>query len=111
MDTSVWNFYFATDTPDKRETTQIFFENLPAANVDIYIAEPVLTEIRNSQERTQKLLLELIGRFEPSRLEDIDEILGLAGEYLTHGALPTGSKIDALHIAFASVYEIDCLIS
>jgi predicted nucleic acid-binding protein len=109
LETSVWNFYFADDSPDKKEITVDFFNN--AAHYEIYISEIVLLEIEKAENAKKRDLLSLIAEKRPIMLELNQEILSLAGEYLTDGVIPENKREDAIHAAVASFYEIDALIS
>ena len=111
LDTSVWNFYFADDAPEKRDVTRRFFENLPESGDELYIAEPVFIEIDNAGPDARNRLYELVARFRPFELKHRAEAYALAEEYVNHGALPPGAATDALHIAYASVAELDCIAS
>lgn len=42
LETSVWNFCFADDAPEKRDATIAFFGGLPASSYEIFIS-PVVT--------------------------------------------------------------------
>ena len=37
IETSVWNFYFADDAPEKKEITLTFFEKIRQGEYEIYI--------------------------------------------------------------------------
>lgn len=111
LETSVWNFYFADDAPEKRDVTRQFFKNLPSTGVDTFISDFVFQEIARAEEMTRRRLEEFILGFHPRELEYTDEVQHLADEYLRQGVVPAKSVFDALHIACASVYEIDFVVS
>jgi predicted nucleic acid-binding protein len=46
LDTSVWNFYFAEDAPEKQSITISFFNQIKS--FDIFISEVVLNEIQSA---------------------------------------------------------------
>jgi len=111
LDTSVWNFYYSDDVPDEKEVTEIFFKNMEKKNISIHIAEPVLREISNAPENRKRKLFELLELYRPFQLDVTSEAERLADEYIRHGALPQSAETDALHIACASVHEMDYMIS
>jgi len=41
LETSVWNFYFADDAPEKKEITLDFFNEIKKGKFDIYISKIV----------------------------------------------------------------------
>ncbi len=111
LETSVWGFYFADDAPEKKEVTRRFFGNLAALPYAVYLSETVLEEISRAPEDMATALSELISRHDPSMLALNSEVSRLASEYMKKGALPSKALYDALHLAYASVYELDCVVS
>ena len=59
LDTSVINFLFATDAPEKRDITIDFFDNfIRTGKYETFISEFVIAEIedtKNEEKRTQLL--------------------------------------------------------
>ncbi len=111
LDTSVWNFYYADDAPEKMEVTRQFFEQLNAGNYQIYSSPVVIREIENADENIMALLSDLLARYTPIMLDVTDEIDELADIYLKEKIIPERKRDDALHIAIATVNEMDALIS
>lgn len=111
LDTSVWNFYYADDAPEKKEITRQFFENLKAGYYQIYSSAVVIQEIENADEKTRSELSVLLEEYKPIMLEVDDEIDELAGIYINEGIVPERKWDDALHIAIATVNEMDGLVS
>ena len=111
LETSVWNFYFADDSPEKRDITKKFFKNIKQRRFDIFISQTVLNEIDKADEVKKNLLIELIKEYQPQDLEITQEVADLAQEYISQTAIPKAKMDDALHVAIAAVYEIDALIS
>lgn len=111
LETSVWNFYFADDAPEKKVITRQFFERIHEGRYDIYLSEVVFTEISRAPEQKMTMLLNLIGEYQPTRLEMTTEAMALAQQYLDAEILPKRAVEDAKHAAIATVYEMDALIS
>ena len=111
LETSVWNFYFADDAPEKREITREFFQNVDRGNYEIVISEIVLKEIGQASDKKHSMLSELIQQYQPHELEITEEILTLAQKYIDEDVLPQRAIDDSIHAAVASVYEVDALIS
>ena len=111
LDTSVWNFYYADDAPEKKEITRQFFENLKAGYYQIYSSAVVIQEIENADEKTRSELSVLLEEYKPIMLEVDDEIDELASIYINEGIVPERKWDDALHIAIATVNEMDGLVS
>ena len=111
LETSVWNFYFAADAPEKKEVTRQFFEQVQHGEYDIFISDIVFREIIKASEEKRQLLSDLIVTYHPKELEITDEVMRLADLYLQEGVLPQRTIDDARHVAIATIYEMDALIS
>jgi len=48
LETSVWNFLFADDAPEKRDITKAFFLEVEAGRYDIFVSEVVMAEIEDA---------------------------------------------------------------
>jgi predicted nucleic acid-binding protein len=111
LETSVWNFYFADDAPEKKDSTLQFFQRVKEGNYTIFISEVVLTEIARASEEKKTMLLDVIREYAPVKLELTKEVIVLAQKYLDAGVLPARAVEDARHAAMATVHEMDALIS
>ena len=111
METSVWNFYFANDAPEKRDITKEFFENIKQGRYEIFISQTVLNEIDRANEHKKDQLMELIKKHQPQELDITQEIADLSKEYIFQRVIPEAKVEDALHVAVSTVYEMDALIS
>ena len=111
LETSVWNFYFAADAPEKKEVTRQFFEQVQHGEYDIFISDIVFREIIKASEEKRQLLSDLIVTYHPKELEITDEVMRLADLYMQEGVLPQRTIDDARHVAIATIYEMDALIS
>ena len=115
LDTSVINFLFADDSPEKRDVTIDFFENYIKPGVyESFVSDFVLEEIlqtRNLEKRNR--LMKVVDDYYLTRLEssDISEVQELAMKYLSAGALPEKNIMDALHVALAVTQKIPYLVS
>lgn len=113
LDTSVINFLFADDTPDFKKITEDFFKEY-FGRYDIFVSDIVLLEINKTENQEQKSrLLSVIDDYPFSILEIANnEAIGYLSElYIKEGVIPQKKKEDALHIAVATVYEMDILLS
>jgi predicted nucleic acid-binding protein len=112
LDTSIINFLFADDAPEKKEVTGDFFENY-LTDYDVYISENVIVEInKTSSEIKKSNLLDIIKKYNIKPFNILnDDILQLAQKYIEAGILAEKKFDDAIHIAFATYYEFDILLS
>jgi predicted nucleic acid-binding protein len=111
LETSVWNFYFADDAPEKKEVTISFFEKVARGEYEIFISDAVINEIARATTDKGRLLFNLIEKHRPNRLIIDEQVVELAVKYISEGALPQNKQEDTVHAAAASVFEMDALIS
>lgn len=111
LETSVWNFYFADDAPEKKEITLIFFDKIKRGEYEIFISDIVVEEIGKADDNKKKMLLNIIVEYSPHRLIVDEEVAELAQKYIFEGVLPSNKIEDAMHAAVATVFEMDALIS
>ena len=111
LETSVWNFLFADDAPEKKEETIAFFAGLDFEVCELYVSELVFKEIRKAHEPVQTILHNTINEFHPVILEINEEVGRLASIYMSEDFLPEKAFDDLQHIAIATVYGMDFLLS
>ncbi len=111
IETSAWNFYFADDAPEKRDITKEFFETIFSGAYDIYASKVVLDEISRAPEQKRQQLSRLIEKASPFMLEMTQDAEILAQKYIQRGIIPENKQEDALHVAVATVWEIDAVVT
>lgn len=111
LETSLWNFCFADDAPEKKEVTLRFLEKVRRGEYRVFISNVVLEEVGRADEEKRFHLMQTINEFQPELLELDDEITALAEGYVAEGVVPRSKFEDAMHAAVATVYELDALIS
>ena len=116
LDTSVINFLFADDAPEKRDLTIEFFDNYVLSGVyDVWISPIVLDEIQETKDDFKRArLLESVQKYELAILdieENNEDIRALARLYIQGRIIPEKKLEDALHVAIATVNEFDILLS
>jgi len=112
IETSVLNFVFADDSPDKREVTIKLFEEIKEGRYLPFTSDYVKREIDNTSDlhkndELNRLMIEYKIEILPMR----EEISRLANEYVKEGIIPTKHQMDAFHIAAATVYDLDMILS
>ena len=115
LDTSVPNFLFADDSPEKQEITIDFFKlYIETGRYSTFISEYVIAEINNTNDPSKKeRLFQVIDKFPIKILEpdDLSDIEFLALKYIEAGIIPQKKILDALHIAVCTISEIQFLVS
>ena len=103
FDTSIINFAFSDDAPDKKTRTLKLIEEIRAGRYEVFISDIVLREILEAPDAKKVKLVKLIQDLQPVELEFTVECYELAHEYI--------KEDDAFHIAVASVNNLDAIIS
>jgi predicted nucleic acid-binding protein len=115
LDTSVPNFIFADDAPEKKSITIDFFENfIKTEKYHTYISEFVIAEIEDTRsEEKRKKLFDTLSHYPIDVLQITKkiEVNELAQKYIDGGVIPKNKVMDALHIAVCMVYGISVLVS
>ncbi|HDH04394.1 MAG TPA: PIN domain-containing protein [Nitrospirae bacterium] len=109
LDTSVPNAYVDDKNPVRQGVTKDFWARLDRYN--IFTSELVVEEIEATGNINKKnQLLDLIKGFEKLSIKG-KETEALAEEYVKRGIIPVKHIEDAVHIAVATVYSLDVLVS
>ncbi|TFG14940.1 MAG: PIN domain-containing protein [Promethearchaeota archaeon] len=109
LETSVINFLFAEDAPEKMKITKEFFNIIN--EFEVFISDIVLLEIEQAPEQKKELLLNVISQYKIKALESTEQIDKLAQIYVDDGIIPQKYINDALHIAIATKYKMDAIVS
>lgn len=111
LDTSVISYLDQQDSPEKMEETQTFWNILKMGMYEVIVSDLAVIEIEKcTYEKAQKLLKYIDSiLFTPAELNEESEIL--ANNYLEYAVLTEKSLIDCQHIALASIYECDYIVS
>jgi len=112
LETTVFNYYFDEERDEHPATVKLFNEikdgKFEAVTSTLVVKELAATK---DEERRNKLL-GLIEKCGIRVLEHVNETIQKLAEYYIHEKIiPTSSRNDAMHIATATFYELDCIIS
>lgn len=110
LDTTIPSYLF-----DKRENIKIHIEatkkwwNQESRNFDVWISEETLNEIAEGNYPRKDEILRFISDIPV--LSPEKQIIDIAQIYLDNYVMPRVLKGDALHLAYASFYKIDFLLT
>jgi predicted nucleic acid-binding protein len=107
LDTSVFGGYFDDEF---QEWTKPLFERISNGEFTILISTMLDEELEFAPERIKNLLADLNDNF-TEFLKDKDEAISLATEYIDENVVGKTSYADCLHIALATIYQADLLVS
>lgn len=111
LETSVFNFVFADDAPDKRLDTLKLFEEIGEGRYLPYTSDFVVEELQRASEPKQSQMIDLITKHDMIVLPDDTETRRLADIYVGEGIIPAKYAADALHIAATTVNNLDYIVS
>lgn len=115
LDTSVPNFLFADDAPEKQSITIDFFDNfIKTGKYHTFISEFVIAEIEDTKSETKReKLFKTLKKYpiEVLHIEEQNEVDELAQKYINEGIIPVKKIMDALHIAVSTIYSMNILVS
>ncbi|MBI5065608.1 PIN domain nuclease [Candidatus Woesearchaeota archaeon] len=110
LESSVFNFVFADDAPERQKITKTFFDN-KLMNFEAFVSDIVFNELGKTKEPKKSALFGLMKRYPLTNLKNSEEAIKLARSYVDAGIIPEKFLNDALHIAIATVNEIDSVVS
>lgn len=109
LDTSVPNAYFDIKNPSRKDITREFWKKLK--EYDVFISDVVIKEIGDIGDAIRRReILALVNELHVLSSNE-KEIEVLTEEYIRRGVIPVRHIEDAIHIAVASFYGPDILIS
>jgi predicted nucleic acid-binding protein len=111
LDTSVLNFFFEEHDLEKANSTKDLFGEITKGRYHAFILDLVLREIGKAPDLRRKELLSLIKTYQLPQEEVTEECLALADKYMKRKIFPPKCRDDGLHIAVATVYQADVVIS
>ncbi|MFH1772424.1 MAG: PIN domain nuclease [Candidatus Omnitrophota bacterium] len=113
LDTSVLNFAL-TDKLElslQKKATVDLLDEIKQGKYEGYVSEQVLIEIARAPQEKTKRLNQLVSDLDIESLSFSEEIEGVANKYIAEGIIPVKYKEDALHLAIASVNNLDVVVS
>ena len=110
METTVFNRYYDENREYIDETKELF-ENIKNKGLDAYTSTYVIEELDKAAEPKRGMMLNLIPEYGISVLEIDQRAIDLADVYIEMGIIPMKFRMDGIHIAMASINEMDCIIS
>jgi hypothetical protein len=106
----MFNYYF-DEARDGHEDTVKLFEAIGNGKYEGYTSGYTLLELRDAKEPKRGNMISLVDRYDLTFLNILDESERMTNLYIQNGVIPAKYRIDASHIATASIHELDCLLS
>ena len=87
------------------------FEAIDVGKYEGYASVHVMDELKKSQEPKRGNMLALVEKYDIRILKNDTRIITLTELYIENGIIPATYRLDSSHIAMASVYNLDCVVS
>ena len=110
LETTIFN-RFLEENRDYHIETRKLFDKILKNEIQAYSSTYVLEELDKASEPKRSAMLNLIQKYEIIILEIDQKAYDLSDTYIEMGIIPLKFRIDAIHIAMAAVYDMDCIIS
>ena len=111
LETTVFNFFYADDAPEKKQDAIRLFHEIYEGKYEPYTSEAVLEELGKATAEKFVQMLSLVEQYSMITLPVTEEARRLADLYVKEGVIPENYLTDALHIALATVNDLDYIIS
>ncbi|GMO25666.1 MAG: hypothetical protein Ta2B_05350 [Termitinemataceae bacterium] len=112
LETTIFNFPFADDAPQYKADTLKLFSGIRSGCFESYTSEYVIDELnKTTDENRRQRMKSLISEYSVKILQMNDETSRLANIYVQNGIIPDRFVTDALHIASATINNIDFIVS
>ena len=110
LETTLFNFYIDKDRDAHADTVKLF-EEIAAGKYEAYTSTYVTEELENAPEAKRDIMMNLITEYSIAVLAPSDEAVKLADIYVKENIIPQKYRIDGLHIAIATVNDLDMIVS
>ena len=110
LETALFNHYFDIDR-EAHAATVALFKDIQAGRYEAYTSFYVTNELGAANEPKRSSMLALIGEYNIVVLEDEEEARELADIYVNEGVMPEKYRYDGLHIACATINDLEYVFS
>ena len=111
IETSVWGMTLPRQPRALRQPSLEFLRQCRLGIFEPYISTVVLDEVQEAKAPRANRILAEIERHHLSVLEPTREAERLADEYVKAEIIPRKKHDDAMHVAIATVFQMDVLVS
>jgi len=111
LETTIFNHYFDENMGIAHECTHMLFEEIIKGKYKPFTLYAVIDEIKMAPSEKRDKMINLISEYNINIIEYNLKAVVLADLYISDGILSNKRRTDALHIAIATVKELDIIIS
>ncbi|MBQ7220019.1 MAG: hypothetical protein IJS28_03465 [Synergistaceae bacterium] len=110
LETTVFNWYFDAEREGHEDVVRLFGA-IKAGAHEGYTSDYVTDELKRCEEPKQSMMLDLIDSCGIKSFEVNDTAKRLAEMYIDSKVIPASKFYDSVHIAAASVFKMDAIVS
>jgi predicted nucleic acid-binding protein len=110
LETTLFNYYFDKDRDAHADTVKLFME-IAEGKHDAYTSSAVIEELTKAPAEKSTAMLALVGEYGITVLQVPEEANDLADIYVSEGIIPEKYRMDGVHIAVATVNDLDVIVS
>jgi len=110
IETTLFNYYFDEDRENHPDAVRLF-EDIAAGKYEAFTSLYVVDELEKAPGEKRDKMIALIEQYGITALALNDEAERLADTYVEQGVIPQKYRTDGVHIAVASVNDLDLIIS
>ncbi|MCL1996499.1 MAG: PIN domain-containing protein [Defluviitaleaceae bacterium] len=110
LETTMFNYYFDTEREAHASTVKLF-EEIKAGKYDAFTSFYVTDEIEMASNPKKSNMLALIDKYNIKILKASEEARQLADIYVNESVIPVKYRYDGLHIAVATVNNMQYIFS
>ena len=111
LETTLFNFYVDEDRGFAHADTVKLFKEIAAGKYEAFTSTYVTDELESAPEVKRDKMMGLITEYGITVLAPKDEAVKLADIYIAEGVIPQKYLTDSLHIALATVNDLDMVVS
>jgi len=111
LETTMFNFYVDNDRGFAHTDTVKLFEEISAGKYEAFTSTYVTDELENASETKRNIMMGLLAKYGVKVLAPNNEAVQMANIYVKEGIIPQKYRTDGLHIAIATVNDLDMIIS
>ncbi len=111
LETTLFNFYVDESKGFAHESTVALFKEIAMGKYEAFTSDFVINELERAKKEKSDKMLKLVAEYGVKVLEPDEDANRLADLYVAEGVIPQKYLTDGLHIAIATVYGLDMIVS
>lgn len=112
LETTIANYVFNNQYPERQQIAKKLFRLIEEKEFQAFVSDMVVKEVEKAPEPRRSKLIKLIKLIKKIKVLPVDKkVQHLAERYIKEGVFPKTKVADATHVAVASVFALDYVLS